>query len=265
MPLGSLGVAMKDPHICPPDTLICSAASVWFKGSREHRISSLPGSSVYYSLGFVDVVTPDKLQLSPALALEMNSSQIFWHATTSTILLHGPWLPVISKYLSMRIDLQTTNCTSIPARSNTYSAEPLWYQIHVWFYLYVVTCFDGPVLVLFSADYCLQSNEVSWDMKWRPAEADWYLRAAQNIYRNMRVIFWSLTKARNMQKIRNVHFSILQSWQLFWGSIQDVHFQKYTVVQWFLCMDRSWCVSAETGITRLGFITSGMLILMVNQ
>lgn len=32
----------------------CTAASIWFKGSREHRISSLPGSSVY-NPGFVDV------------------------------------------------------------------------------------------------------------------------------------------------------------------------------------------------------------------
>ena len=214
------------------DTLICSAASVWFKGSKEYRISSLPGSSVYYSLGFVDVVPSTSSSYLP-LYLAVLPWKWKVHKYFGMLLLRLSCCMVLDFLSYQSIFLCVSTCklqiALVYQRDPTHTVQNIYdtkYMI-VWFYLYVVTCFDGPVLVLFSADYCLQSNEVSWDMKWRPAEADWYLRAAQNIYR---VIFWSLTKARNMKKTRNVHFSILQSWQLFWGSIQDVHFQKYSTV-----------------------------------
>ena len=62
-------------------------------------------------------------------------------------------------------------------------------------------------------------------MKWRPAaEADWYLLAGQNIYRkqyrNIIVIFWNLTKVRNMQKLRGVHFAKSTIMAIFWGAGQ---------------------------------------------
>lgn len=127
----------------------------------------------------------------------------------------------------------------------------------------------------------LPSNEVSWDMKWRPAaEADLYVLAGQNIYRktyrNIRVIFWSLTKVRNMQKLRSVHFAILQSWRYFGGSIHDVHFCLYKefpfvhacpeILHSELCAWNIAGVSVQKQESLvLVFITSGRLILVVNQ
>lgn len=106
-------------------------------------------------------------------------------------------------------------------------------------------------------------------MKWRPAaEADWYLLAGENMYTEKIQKYQShlleSDKVRNMQKIRGVHFAILQSWQFLEGQytgcaflfIQGVSLRPCTsrnIAQWIVCMERSWCVSAETGITSLGF------------
>lgn len=106
----------------------CAAASIWFKGSREHRISSLPGSSVY-NPGFVDFVQ----QTWQPFTLEQRPCCIVLE------------FPVISKqhacctlWFSMCIDLQTTNAIIYLGDTTPY----LWNQQYAWFYLYVVTALN---------------------------------------------------------------------------------------------------------------------------
>lgn len=83
----------------------CTTASIWFKGSREHRISSLPGSSVY-NPGFVDVV-----QLCPT------NIAAFLPWKTLCTLLQRPCcivleVPVISKQHAWFVALYDFLCVS---------------------------------------------------------------------------------------------------------------------------------------------------------